>query len=231
MHGKNHAILGAAGGILAGVYLDAPVTTLFAMGMVGTFGGLLPDADTKSSLLGRLLPNWWHKLTPGHRGITHSLLYCGGVLGLALLLQWWGWQAEWWEMPEHPYMPVALTVGALTHLFADGLTVQGVPLFYPIFKRRIKLLGPFSFRTGSGVEPTVVTVLISIAIAYLLMPYIQGITDIIATPTIMGMDVENVLLFLVTVAANALVLTVYSRSKSAKSRRHSRSRKATVKRR
>jgi membrane-bound metal-dependent hydrolase YbcI (DUF457 family) len=40
----------------------------------------------------------------------------------------------------------------MSHLFADSLTIQGAPLFYPFYKRSFRLLGPLSLRTDSGVE-------------------------------------------------------------------------------
>lgn len=227
LYGVNHAVLGAAGGFLAGTYLEAPFTTQLVMAAIGTFGGLLPDADTKSSLLGRLLPNFWHKLTPGHRGLTHSLLYCAAAFGVALALQLWWQSIGLLEEREHFYYPIALTVGALTHLFADSLTVQGVPFFYPFWKRKIKLLGPLSFKTGSRVEPAVVTVLLAIAAAYVLMPHTDGFVETIDTPAILGPQTEQILLFMTLTAVSALVFTVYSRSrKPAKSkRRKSKSRR------
>ncbi|MDB5162488.1 MAG: putative hydrolase [Candidatus Saccharibacteria bacterium] len=197
-----------------GTYLEAPISIRLMMGAVGTFGGLISDADTKSSALGRFLPNIWHKLTPGHRRFTHSLAYCVMVFGLALLLQSWGVRMELWEAPKLPYLPIALLAGVVTHLFADGLTVQGVPLLYPFYKGSFRLLGPLSLRTGSGVEPAVVTMLLSIGIAYVAMPYTQGFSDMFVTPAIFAIRTEKLVVFMVTVAMSALVLTIYSFSRS-----------------
>ena len=206
--------MGATGGFVAGTYLDAPLATRCIMGAVGAFGGLLPDADTKSSILGRLLPNWWHKLTPGHRGITHSFLYCAVVFGLSFWLvaaiQPWGQSVGLWGILEYPYLPIALTAGMLTHLFADGLTVQGVPFFYPFTKRKLKLLGPLSFKTGSGVEPIVVKILISVAVAYVLMPFTDKIVDMLDTPLDYGIRTDVVIVFIAIVILSIFGLTVYS---------------------
>ena len=227
LYGANHAVLGATGGFLAGTYLEAPIGIRILMSAVGTFGGLLPDIDTKSSLLGRHLPHFWHKITPGHRGLTHSLLYCAVVYGILFWLlatiQPWLESAHLSVLTDRPYIPIAVTVGALTHLFADSLTVQGVPFFYPFSKRKIRLLGPLSFKTGSGVEPAVVTMLLSIAVAYVLMPYTGGIVDMINTPTILNVRTDKVIVFAITVVTSAVVFTLYLLSKSTYPKRRSKS--------
>lgn len=227
MYGVNHAVLGAAGGFLAGTYLEAPFTTRCIMGTFGAFGGLISDADTKSSILGRHLPDFWHKLTPGHRKFTHSLPYCALVLALALLVQWWGQIGDPWNTLEFPYYPIALATGVMTHLFADSLTVQGVPLFYPFAKKfRFKPLGPLSFRTGSEVEPAVVTILLSIGVAYALMPFTDGIADMFVAPTILGIQTESLIVFMASAVVSAVVLTLYSLSKKTNfKRRRSKSRR------
>jgi inner membrane protein len=88
-----------------------------------------PDLDHPHSVVGRLLPRWWHRLTPGHRGPTHSLVWCAGLAVLA---------------------------GALSHVLADGLTVAGVPLWWPFRRRRSVFLGALAFRTRSWPEALVV---------------------------------------------------------------------------
>lgn len=229
MYGANHATLGAAGGFLAGTYIEAPLTLRVIMAGVGAFGGLLPDIDSKSSLLGRYVPNRLHRYIK-HRGITHSLLFVGIVYAVAWLVQYAGAARDVWGAPAYSYIPLALAVGTATHLFADSLTIQGVPLLAPLSKKRFRLLGPFSFRTGSAVEPSVVIVLLAVAAAYVLLPYTGPVFDGIDTPHVFGIETEKPIVFVGTFLASLLFLGLYSKSRSS-SRKRRRTSKSTRKKR
>ena len=115
---RSHAVIGAAAGVAVA---HATGASMLAGGIVAGLAALLPDLDHPHSAVGRLLPRWWHRLTPGHRGPTHSLAWC---LALAVL--------------------------------ADGLTVAGVPLWWPFRRRRAVFLGALAFRTRSWPEALVV---------------------------------------------------------------------------
>ena len=78
---RSHAVLGAAAGVAVA---HAAGPSRLAGGIVAGLAGLLPDIDHPHATVGRLLPRWWHRLTPGHRGPTHSLVWC---LALALAVQ------------------------------------------------------------------------------------------------------------------------------------------------
>jgi inner membrane protein len=190
------------------------------MAAVGAFGGLLADADTQASFLGRLLPLVWHKVTPGHRRITHSLFYTAFVFAAALGVQLWGAAKGVWGAPGKPFVPLALTAGLLSHLIADGLTDQGVPLFYPLWKRHFRLLGPFSFTTGTAAERVAVVALLSLAGGYVFRPLAKWVFgDTFHTPELWGLRTEPLLVFVTTVVVCALLLVLYSLSRSGKPRR------------
>lgn len=123
---RSHAVIGAAAGVAVA---HATGASMVAGGIVAGLAGLLPDVDHPHAAVGRLLPRWWHRLTPGHRGPTHSLVWCAGLAVLA---------------------------GALSHVLADGLTVAGVPLWWPFRRRRSVFLGALAFRTRSWPEALVV---------------------------------------------------------------------------
>jgi membrane-bound metal-dependent hydrolase YbcI (DUF457 family) len=57
----------------------------------------------------------------GHRGWTHHPLACGLGIAAGVYLAP-RWHLAWWVAP-------ALGLGLLTHLWADGVTVSGVPWF------------------------------------------------------------------------------------------------------
>jgi len=58
--------------------------------------------------------------------------------------------------------------GSLSHVLADGLTVAGVPLWWPFRRRRSVFLGPLAFRTRSWAEALVVVGVVA-AVAYWVM--------------------------------------------------------------
>ena len=65
---RSHAVLGAAAGVAVA---HAAGPSRLAGGIVAGLAGLLPDIDHPHATVGRLLPRWWHRLSPGHRGPTH----------------------------------------------------------------------------------------------------------------------------------------------------------------
>jgi membrane-bound metal-dependent hydrolase YbcI (DUF457 family) len=99
---------------------------MVAGGIVAGLAGLLPDIDHPHAAVGRMLPRWWHRLTPGHRGPTHSLVWCLAVAVLAYV----GNTALNGE-PAGPLLALAVLAGSLSHVLADGLTVAGVPVAVP----------------------------------------------------------------------------------------------------
>jgi membrane-bound metal-dependent hydrolase YbcI (DUF457 family) len=58
--------------------------------------------------------------------------------------------------PAAPLLALAVLAGSLSHVLADGLTVAGVPLWWPFRRRRSVFLGALAFRTRSWAEALVV---------------------------------------------------------------------------
>lgn len=156
MKGHSHAILGVAA--LASVHaLVAPLSDrpsdLVYFGIVAAVAALVPDIDSDEStirqatgtarsdgLLGRAA-SWIMARVTGHRGaLTHSLM-AWFLFSLLAGMYFVGGMAF-----------VAFSVGYLSHLLADALTPQGVPLLWPLWQRRISVLGPLAIRTGSMAE-------------------------------------------------------------------------------
>src|SRR5918995_5510917 len=73
---RSHAVIGAAAGVAVA---HATGASMVAGGIVAGLAGLLPDVDHPHAAVGRLLPRWWHRLTPGHRGPTHSLAWSAAL--------------------------------------------------------------------------------------------------------------------------------------------------------
>jgi inner membrane protein len=145
---RSHAVIGAAAGVAVA---HATGASMLAGGIVAALAGLLPDVDHPHAAVGRLLPRWWHRLTPGHRGPTHSLVWCLGLAVAAYVAN----SAVDGE-PAGPLLAMAVLAGSLSHVLADGLTVAGVPLWWPLRRRRSVFLGALAFRTRSWAEALVV---------------------------------------------------------------------------
>lgn len=167
MLGRSHATIGAAVGVAVMHVLGADLDLVRGLGAPDAFVGvaalagapiaalaaLLPDLDDPGSTLGALLPRWWHRLTPGHRGCTHSLLAVAlvtllvhtlaGAVGLGGLT-----------------LTVLVAAGMLSHLAADAVTDRGVPLLWPLRQH----FGLPLMRTGGALERvSVAAVVVAVA--------------------------------------------------------------------
>ena len=144
MMGRNHVIVGL------GLYLavdwslgsGGSVPLVNCLGVVAV-ASLAPDLDSPKSSLGRRF--WPVSRTVssfiGHRGFTHSLVASFLVfLGLAVANQ---------HYPDWFGYFVAFGVGYVSHIVADWVTTEGVPLLWPNRKR---FRSPLSFRTGGPGE-------------------------------------------------------------------------------
>lgn len=132
MKGSTHALLGVVGlvGLQGWIPLPPDLPRLGIALVSAGIGALLPDLDADESLIrhethtarsdGPLgwLVSW---LMPSHRGVTHSGLAALAVVGLA-----WLWPHYWLT---------ALAIGYVSHIVADMLTRQGVPVLWPIHWR------------------------------------------------------------------------------------------------
>ena len=135
----NHQAFGLGAGLALYKYLDhsIPATELFIAIPLIMLGILLPDIDTPDSKLGSKVPFISYPIGSifGHRSITHSMLFCGGMMyyGVSIdspILFWLGF-------------------GAYMHILGDFFTPSGVPLMWPITKRFRFFI---TFATGGMVE-------------------------------------------------------------------------------
>jgi inner membrane protein len=132
MKGSTHALLGVVSlvGLQGWIPLPPDLPRLGLALVAAGVGALLPDLDADESLIrhethtarsdGPLgwLVSW---IMPSHRGLTHSGLAC--LLIVLLAKQW------------PTYWPTALAIGYVSHIVADMLTRQGVPLLWPVHWR------------------------------------------------------------------------------------------------
>ncbi len=113
----------------------------------------LPDVDTSTSFVGRILwplSRWIERRWP-HRTLTHSLLATAIIAALALPLRWQ--QSQLWY---------ALMLGYFSGWFGDAFTKSGVAAFYPLSSARLVIPANPRLRltTGSRAEYVVCAVLL-----------------------------------------------------------------------
>ena len=140
MTGKTHRTIGMTAAAAAAAYLvwTAPhyaPATVAAVLLAGHIGALLPDMDStageiwQSIPMGKVVGTVASKAAFGHRNLTHSLV------GLALF-----GGASWWLLSHLPgywglemaWVWRAFMIGYVSHLLADGITEEGIPLLWPV---------------------------------------------------------------------------------------------------
>jgi inner membrane protein len=186
LEGHSHIIVALAGGVVVDsiFHISGPpvtfggqepsVSMLVVKGLfygAVAIGGLAPDIDNARSTLGEKLGFVSKEIMHhfGHRTITHSLIGLGlwtalgyglqqltvhflaGHLGSQQLNVVEGSKVVW----------LALVLGYILHLFADALTEEGIPIFWPNkFHLGIPPIRALRFRAGSWAEPVVVWLLV-----------------------------------------------------------------------
>lgn len=138
MTGKTHL----SSGIAASLLICPDITT----GVLLSIGSLLPDIDSRNSLLGKALPFIPKIIT--HRTWTHSFVF--------LLICY--------------FINTYLFYGCCLHIILDMMTKQGCPLLYP-FDFKFKL--PFaSFVKTDGIFENLLFIVISVINIFLIMRFI-----------------------------------------------------------
>jgi inner membrane protein len=121
---------------------------------------LLPDIDEPNSISGRLFAPVSKQIYTkyGHRTITHSLA--------SWLLVSLPFFASFALAPDIAYYLWGTALGYLSHIFADLLTVSGIPLAYPWSEKKFVALGGI-VDTGKRSHTIITTVFISAAVLLL----------------------------------------------------------------
>lgn len=136
MTGKTHQVIGLMAGMGAVLMVAEPAyqpATLGAALFLAHIGALLPDFDTATGDI-------WDKLPLGHvaaqavdpffkhRNISHSLLGAG----LFAWLTWWllSLAPSYWSVNQ-VVVALAFAASYLSHLAADAITAEGIPLWLP----------------------------------------------------------------------------------------------------
>lgn len=136
MTGKTHAACGLTtmavitathlSGIDIAGHTYQPAIGLFSV-VVGSY---MPDIDIQRSHMGKR-----HKIVSKmltHRGITHTLLI-PTVLLIAMLA------AASNNIPVLPELVLGFNIGWVLHIVADLFNKKGVPLFWPILRKKVHI--------------------------------------------------------------------------------------------
>jgi len=98
-------------------------------------GSLFPDLDTNSQIAKVFKQN---KSEIKHRGFLHAPF----TVGVFFLLYYFIFRN---------FAILPFIIGYLSHIFLDALTKEGVPLLYPLTKKKFHI---FSIKTGSIIDKT-----------------------------------------------------------------------------
>ena len=176
MTGKTHQVIGLTTGLATYLFSTEPSyspATLGAVLVASHLLALLPDIDQPAATIYRQLPfgRAVGVVTSSfleHRNLSHSLL------GTALVGLGFHWLLHkmpgYWGITTHIVL-IAGMAAYLSHLVADMVTVEGIPLFFPI--QTMYGIPPRPFEgirilTGHWFENLVVFPLVNLALLMLI---------------------------------------------------------------
>ncbi|OGM22314.1 hypothetical protein A2863_04210 [Candidatus Woesebacteria bacterium RIFCSPHIGHO2_01_FULL_38_9b] len=111
------------------------LTTLVVSVIAADIGALLPDIDQAGNRLWEMLPSGhnlgriFRRIFYRHRTLTHSFI---GVFGIYKLLEWLLPKFLNSGFIDINIVIASIMIGYLSHLLADSLTEEGLPLLFPI---------------------------------------------------------------------------------------------------
>ena len=145
MTGSTHFIAGLLIGEYIAIKSASSIEETVMLMILSAFASLLPDIDHPTSTISELLKpisvayNWLErKLMPSgmqHRGFTHTT-----IIPIGMLLYWYF---------NSSVLVLALAGGYMSHIALDAVTTAGIPIFYPLTRKRI---GLGFIKTGSNGE-------------------------------------------------------------------------------
>lgn len=139
-------------------FLNLP--TLFAAIIGNNIGALIPDMDNAGNRLWDLLPagdllgKVFRRIFYKHRTLSHSLL------GAYIIYRLLAWILPKFLNPSFidPQIVLAgIMIGYISHLIADSLTKEGLPLFFPLrFEIGFLPIKALRIKTGGWIEKLVI---------------------------------------------------------------------------
>lgn len=163
MTARTHDLIAFGSLVTAAAYFPPNklnITTFFTCLIANIVGALIPDMDQATNRLWDLLPagnivgKIFRKLMLEHRTVSHSILGVFIIYKLSAIL-----------IPKllNPIyintnlVVASLMIGFVSHILADSLTKEGIPLFFPIkFKIGIPPLEFLRVSTGKFMEKFII---------------------------------------------------------------------------
>lgn len=153
---------------------DLSTSTIIACMFFNTIGALLPDIDQASNRLWDLLPAGESigkalGVFMKHRGISHSFL------GIFLIDKFSFWLVT--NLFNENFVDVSLVywslmIGVISHVIADSLTEEGVPLLYPLkINFGLPPIRSWRIKTGGWFENLVVMPITGLVAIYFISLY------------------------------------------------------------
>jgi inner membrane protein len=163
MTARTHDAFAFSSLVVAATYYppdNLSVGTLFAAVIGNIVGSLIPDMDQSTNRLWDLLPmgeqlgKVFRRVFISHRSLSHS------ILGFYLIYKFLEWLLPKVLNPlyiDASIVFLAVIVGYASHLMADSLTKEGLPLLFPFkFKFGIPPFSSLRIATGSWAEKFIV---------------------------------------------------------------------------
>ena len=163
MTGRTHNLIAFASLVTAAALFPPKslnVLTLVGSVVAADIGALFPDMDQAGNNLWNLLPashslgSILRRIFYKHRTITHSLV------GLYLVYKGLGWLLPKFLNPSfvNPHLILfSFLIGYVSHLAADSVTEEGLPLFFPInLNIGIPPIKSWRIKTGHWFENVIV---------------------------------------------------------------------------
>lgn len=188
MTARTHDAFAFASLLTAAAYFpptSLSVTTVFAAVVGNVVGALIPDMDQASNRLWDLLPagdklaKIFRRLFLKHRTLSHSFL---GAFLLYKLLQWLLPRVLNANYINIEIVFASIMIGFFSHLLADGLTKEGLPLFFPFgFKIGFPPIKKLRITTDSWVEHWLVLPLVVSFIIWIVNTHREAFAQILKT--------------------------------------------------
>jgi len=163
MLSRTHEVVGVTALVIATVNYgpdNLAVATIIVALVANLVGTLLPDIDQASNRLWDMIPGGneigklLKRVLMGHRTVSHSLI------GIMVVYWGMGWLLN--RLLNNNFVDInavfmALMIGYISHLAADGLTEEGLPLLWPIkWKFGFPPIKSWRIKTGKWFENWVV---------------------------------------------------------------------------
>jgi inner membrane protein len=180
MTGRTHDLV-AFTSINSAFLLLAPphmtMGTILAAVAGGFVGGLLPDIDDQTALfwqripLGTFLGKLLHPFIGHHRMMTHSI---AGLVLAGFLLRSVLTALKTTILVDMDIVWWATMIGYVSHLAADSVTHEGIPLLFPIpYKFGFPPIKMLRIKTGGFIEMALIFPALIAVNGYLFVAYYQ----------------------------------------------------------